>query len=191
MKRAQRRKRGREPGGIALEARREVLDEVDLVDIAACDRGTHLADSSAVVVRRPRRVPLPDAERQTRRTPVFVRGPNSGRSNGQPARLHRRGPGLAPERLPQAVAEVDVGNQPVAQPAGQILLERLERPSGCQSSSTDGLCGVPQKTHAQLEIAHRDPLVRGVDQPRGGLGVQSARREEPIGNGPECLPQPM
>ena len=43
MQRPQRRKRRGERRGIALERRREVLDEVDLVDVAARDRRAHVA----------------------------------------------------------------------------------------------------------------------------------------------------
>ena len=38
MERAQRRERGGEPRRVALEGRREVLDEVDLVDVSPRDR---------------------------------------------------------------------------------------------------------------------------------------------------------
>ena len=45
--RAQRRERRGEPGRVAAERRREVLDEVDLVDVAARDRVADGLDRAA------------------------------------------------------------------------------------------------------------------------------------------------
>ena len=127
VQRRERRERSREPRRVALEARGEVLDEVDLVDVATRDRGAHLVDRGAVVVGRPRLLPLPDPERSSSdRLLTFVRGPDAGRHDGQRAGLRRRRPRLPAERLREAVAEVDVGDETFAQLVGQVLLERLE-----------------------------------------------------------------
>ena len=58
-------RRGREPGRVAGERRREVLDEVHLVDVAARDRRPHELDGARVLRRRPG--PLPGAELARRR----------------------------------------------------------------------------------------------------------------------------
>ena len=148
VERTQRCKRGGEACRVAVEAGGEVLDEVDLVDVAARDRRPHLADSLGVVLRRPRRFPLPDPEGRSRRTLVGDRGTDPGCGNGQRARLGRRGPRFSPQCLRQAVTEVDVGDEPLVQSACQVLLERLER-----------VLGLP-------ELKHRRSVPRGAGSAR-------------------------
>ena len=62
MERVERRERVREPGGAAGERRREMLHQVDLVDVATRNRRAHRVDRSRVVLGRPRRLPLPESE---------------------------------------------------------------------------------------------------------------------------------
>ena len=62
VERPQRRERGREARRVALERRRQVLHEVDLVHVAALDRPAGLADGGRVVLGRPGRLPFPDPE---------------------------------------------------------------------------------------------------------------------------------
>ena len=62
LERPERRERSREPGRVAAKRRRQVLDEVDLVDVAGRDRRAHALDGSAVRSLVPGRLPLADAE---------------------------------------------------------------------------------------------------------------------------------
>jgi hypothetical protein len=48
--------------GLAVEMRRQVLDEVDLVHVAALDRRLHCFHAFRICAFAPRPVPLTDAE---------------------------------------------------------------------------------------------------------------------------------
>ncbi len=61
--RAEVRESPRQRARIALEGGLEVLHEVDLVDVPARDRRSHLLDRGTVLRRSPRTVPTPDRER--------------------------------------------------------------------------------------------------------------------------------
>ena len=90
LERPERRERGREPGRVAAKRRRQVLDEVDLVDVAGRDRRAHALDGSAVRGLVPGRLPLADAECAGRRRGL-VHAPDPDRGRRQRARLGRVG----------------------------------------------------------------------------------------------------
>src|ERR671923_319694 len=48
-----------------------------------------------------------------------------------------------------------------------------------------------KEAHPEVEIVDLDALVRGVDKPGCELGLHRSHREEPVGDGPERLAQPM
>ena len=107
--RPQRRQRLRQPTRIARERRGEMLDEVDLVDVAGGDRRPHRLDRRAVLLLRPG--PLPRADPNAppawragswpdlRLRPAAAGTARAGRARG------------APERRRQAVAEEHVGDE--------------------------------------------------------------------------------
>ena len=128
--RPQRRKRLGERHRIALERRREMLDEVDLVDVAARDRRAHGLDRGRVGLVGP--APLPLAEPEAHR--LAWRGSRSGRMRqartGSGHGSGGVGNGRAPQRRREPVAEVEIGDDVLAPPealAGEVVLERLER----------------------------------------------------------------
>ncbi len=99
-----------EPGGerrrLPLERRREVLDEVDLVDVSATDRPAHGGHRVAVLGLRPRVLPVPDLEALRHRVFSVVRPGNGCASltddaarQRQPARLRWRRRAVASDRL--------------------------------------------------------------------------------------------
>ncbi len=118
-----------QPGGercrVAGELRGEVLDEVDLVDVAASDGAPHAADSIGVCRRTPR--PLPGTERERAVTVIVVIGanilsrPDGTRSEREGARLRRRRGAAAPDLGGEAVAQIELGDE---------LL-----PTGCEESA--------------------------------------------------------
>ena len=129
MERAQWRQRGREPGRVAVEGRVEMLDEVDLVDVTARDRGLDALDSARVALVVPGSLPLADRELSRRRR-LLVRSMDPRREQREPAGLRRVGPGRAAQRARDAVAEEDVGDEVVVLEEvarGQIGLELLKR----------------------------------------------------------------
>jgi hypothetical protein len=107
-----------------------VLDEVDLVDVAARDRCPHGRDRGRVAVVVPAALPLAAAEAAAGRDDLCGR-PDPAGEERQRARLRRRRCRLAAERGREAVAEVEVGDEAVAPPELlQVLLEPLERTVG-------------------------------------------------------------
>ena len=106
----------RERRRVAAERRREVLDEVHLVDVAGGDRVANGLDRSARTRRRSRSAPTrPTRPSNTAvaRTAWLVCGADVDGGRRQRARLgrrRRRGRGGA---LREAVAEVDVGDETV------------------------------------------------------------------------------
>jgi len=73
---------------------------------------------------------------------------------------------------------------------GSVVVTDTERTQGSWAMRARMASASTPEAHAELEIGHRDALVRGVDQARGGLGVQIARREEAVRDGAERLAQP-
>ena len=94
----QRCEAGGERARIARELRSQVLDEVDLIDVAARDRIAHALDGGGVVARRPG--PPPGAEGKSRRTSSVIVSlslfdnillrPDGAGGERQRARLRRR-----------------------------------------------------------------------------------------------------
>ena len=129
--RAQRRERGGERRRVAGERRREVLDEIHLVDVAARDRGAHRLDRRGVALVVP--APLPLAELVARRCETRP-GPAAGRirqaSSGSGHGSGGAGEPRPPERRREAVAEVEVGDDALAAPealASRYSSSALER----------------------------------------------------------------
>ena len=123
----------RERGRAAVERRREVLDEVDLVDVPAPDRLAHRLDRLAVVGLGPG--PLPLANRDVSQGQSLGRVPHGHGRERQRARLRRRGRVRAAQRLREAVAEIEIRLERLA--AGreeaslaQVRLDLLERALG-------------------------------------------------------------
>ena len=132
---------GGEPGGerarAARERRREVLHEIDLVDVAARDRRAHCLDGGGVVALGPGPLPASDDE-----APILVvildimdLRPDGARRKRQRARLRRNGRDRPADRLGEPVAEVEVRDERL--PAGreepslhEPALDPLERPLG-------------------------------------------------------------
>ena len=96
MERSQRSELLDDAGRVAAERRREVLDEVDLVHVASCDRLANRLHRSSVLRRRPRLLPLANREAaRVRRRLVFRSDPHgaapgSGQGSG--------GDGFSPRR---------------------------------------------------------------------------------------------
>src|SRR2546429_3279519 len=135
MKWAKRREGGRQRGWISGKRRREMLNKVRLIDVAAGDRRSNRLDRGGVVLRRPGRLPLADGE------PAVGRAGTVGatrRQQRQWARLRRGGPRCTAKGLRERVAEVDVGTLAVAQLSCEPGLELLE-----------GAVGVVDLEHAQ------------------------------------------
>ena len=112
------------PGRVAGERRREVLDEVDLVDVAGGDRRPHAPrpprhGARSLQVRS--HAPTENAAARRRR---LVRRPHVHGRGRQRARLGRVGDRRPPEAAAEPVAEVDVGDEPVG--------AALEEPLGAQ-----------------------------------------------------------
>ena len=118
-------RRGGEPGRIALERRAQVLDEVDLVDVAARDRvldgldrgRVALVVPGALATRRSGRAGSGEA-----RPPGWIRAARSGSrhgsgGSGQGARRSARG---------EPVAEEDVGDQVLAREEARVVEVGLE-----------------------------------------------------------------
>src|SRR5215210_7434581 len=85
-----------------------------------------------------------------------------------------------------------------AGPCTSTPLTRAIPPSRTLSSIVGSLAsaghvngGVTEALHGELEVVDRDPLVGGVDQPRGQLRVHRLRREEPVRDGAEGVTQPV
>ncbi len=81
LERTQRRERARQAGGIAVERRAQVLDEVHLVDVALRDRRAHRLDRGRVLGLAPARPPLADRVAPGRR----ARAAPAARSSRRPA----------------------------------------------------------------------------------------------------------
>ena len=113
LERPKRRERSREPGRVAAERRGQMLDEVDLVDVAGRDRRPNALDGSAVLSLVPGRLPLADAERTGRRRGL-VHAPDPDCGRRQRARLGRVGDVRAAQRPRQPVPEIHVGDEAVA-----------------------------------------------------------------------------
>ena len=176
------------PAGSPSKLADEVLHEVDLVDVAAGDRGANLADGRRVVLRRPGRLPVADPERRLQQTVTCVRRADPGRGDGQRARLRRRRPGLSAAVSRPARSRGRRRRRALRRSSpARYCSSASSAPSGSCSSSTDGLRRMTQEAHAELEIGHRHPLVGRVDQPCRGLGVHRPRREEAVGDGAERL----
>ena len=110
--RPQRSERRGHAGRIAVEGRREVLDEVDLVDVAGRDRLPHRLDGGRVgtIVRRP--LPVADVVRacpRQRARPRVARAPPQAAAGTAPGGRDR----VAAESPREPVAEVEVGNESV------------------------------------------------------------------------------
>jgi hypothetical protein len=92
---------------ISFVGRMQVLHQVDLVHVAAADRAPHVLDGAPILAGGPR--PLPFADREL--LPATTReraSPQATRNEREPAGLGGRRSGVAPDRLRQAVAQVDV-----------------------------------------------------------------------------------
>src|SRR5215211_7683562 len=96
--RAEGRERGDECSRVALEVRHEMLDEVDLVDVAALDGRPHLLDGGGVLLVRPASPPATDlrpayldmSQGQTLVHVSLGHVSNGHGCEGKPARLRRR-----------------------------------------------------------------------------------------------------
>jgi hypothetical protein len=112
------------------ERRREMLDEIDLIDVAAPDRGAHGLDRFGVVRIGPRPLPLSHRDVSQGQTLGRVsKGHGRQRQWARLGRLRCRGPA---EWLREAVAEVEIRlaflaarrEEPVLAQVGLDLLER-------------------------------------------------------------------
>src|SRR5918999_229647 len=99
-----------------------MLDEIDLIDVATLDRGTYPLDGAGIVRLAPGRLPptkaLSRAQMILQRLLVFIManrigiGPDGARrQRKRRTRLGRRRPARPPDRLRQAVAEVEIGHE--------------------------------------------------------------------------------
>jgi hypothetical protein len=109
-----------------------VLDDVRLVDVAPGDRCPNRLDRAGVAVVVPASLPLSEAVAPGRRS---RRGSGLDPAGEQRERagLRRRGRIPTAERVGEAVAEVEVGDDAVAAPEAlgvEELLERVERARG-------------------------------------------------------------
>src|SRR5512132_3594509 len=109
MERPQGRERGPKPLRVAVEGRREVLDEVHLVDASLRDRLPYGLNRGGVAGVAPGSLPFADAKAADAERCLFG-GPDPARSEWKPARLGRIRPRRAPKRPRQPVAEVEVGD---------------------------------------------------------------------------------
>src|SRR6266480_811460 len=125
-------KRRDEADGIALERRREVLDQVDLVDVASGDRFLDGLDGLRVVIIAPGALPLADAIGANLGRGLVERTNATG-GEWEPAglgRVRRRGPA---NRLREPVAEIEVGDESVRaeEPfVPKVVLDRRESALG-------------------------------------------------------------
>ena len=133
MERAKRREAGRETRGIALEGGAQVLDEVDLVDVAAADRLLGGLDRGRVALVVPAALPVTDPER-ARRGRLFLTRVDAGGEQRQPAGLWRIRPARAPERVRAAVAEDDVGDVVLACKEARVVEVGLDLGEGIGSA---------------------------------------------------------
>ena len=123
----------REAGGIALERRVQVLDEVDLVDVAAPDRLADCLDCARVALVVPGAPPLADRERAGCARLLVPRVDPGGEAR-QPAGLGRVGPGGAAQGAGDAIAEEDVGDEIVARAEARVVEVALELGEGVVSA---------------------------------------------------------
>ncbi len=155
------RERGGEREGelarVSRAGRREMLDEIDLVDVASLDRGAHAVDRGGVLRRSPGRLPRPNhsLNRCPKRRSVVTMSnrirlapDGAGEQRQRGARLRRRRCVRPADRLRQAVTEVEIGDQllgtageeallgePLVQAAERAVgLAQLERRAGGASS---------------------------------------------------------
>ena len=174
---------GREPGRVAVERRREVLDEVHLVDVAARDRRAHRLDRGARSPRRPASAPTrrPGSEL----VPVWHcagRGRIAAAASGQRARLGRRRPrargaarrpGRSRGRRRRRRRRAEEAS-PARHSSSSARRRRL-----VQLNAQTVRAAWRRKSHAELEVGDRHALVGGVDQPRGSLGVHRRAGKNP------------
>ena len=182
---------------LARERRREVLDEVDLVDVAAPDRRAHRLDRFGVVrvgprplpLARPRRVPGTDpgtcparsrpraaagTARAAPETPSGGAAPR-GRSRGRdPLRGARR-------RARRTHARAGTPRSARTRRRASAARARLAQRAG----------GRAQELDAEAEVVDVRPLVGGVDQPRRQLGLHRLQREEAVRDRAERLAEPV
>ena len=97
-----------------------MLYEVDLVDVARRDRGANGLDGRAVVLLAPRPFPLADLERARRRRGI-LETPDADGGRRQRTRLGRVGSVRTPEVAGEAVAEIDVRDEPLAAACEEAL----------------------------------------------------------------------
>ena len=163
------------------------------------DRGTIRVNSGRVLVGGPGLLPFADPKRATRRRGRLRFRPDTGRLRAEGDRARRRRARLAAERLRQAVAEVE-GLRPArrggARP-GTPRLPRRRRPARAAPATlpTD----YPETVRAAC-CSQRTPSSRSATgtrssaewmKARSDLRAHRARREEPVGDGAERLPQPV
>ena len=173
--------RAGEPRRVAGERRRQVLDEVDLVDVAAPDRRPHRLDRLRVLRVAPRPLPLSDGTRRVRRarpsdvsrTATAARG--SGHGSGGAA-------SCAAQRLRESVAEIEIRFERLAAGArrsraraGTPRSARTRPPaSAARARLRQRAGGGAEELDAEPEIVDVRPLVGRVDQARGQLDRPSS-----------------
>jgi hypothetical protein len=140
VERAEWREGRGEPSRVALERRVQVLNEVDLVDVAAPDRVLDGLDRGRVAIVVPGPSPLADPKRGGRGGWLVTRVDPGGEER-QAGRLGRIGPRRAPEVPGDAVAEENVGHDVVA-----VAEEALVREVALQLG--EGVGSAPDLEHA-------------------------------------------
>ncbi len=163
-----------EPGGerarAARERRREVLDEIDLVNVAARDRRAHGLDGGGVVALDPCPLPAPDRD-----VPVIVAIPDimDPRADGtcregQRTGLRRSGTSRSANRLGEPVAEVEIRDE--------RLPARREEPTVPQPSLDPLECPLSLVDLEQLGRASAGTVSRHLDRRRVVIAATFSRR---------------
>jgi hypothetical protein len=119
-----------------------VLDEVDLVHVAALDRRLHRLDGGGVGVLVPGPAPLADPEGGGGRTRLEL-GPYLARGERERTGLGRIGVPPSPKRARKPVAEIEIGDDvfrsAAEEPGGaKVILDRSERAVRGMQFSTCG-----------------------------------------------------
>jgi hypothetical protein len=150
------RRERRQPGGqacwIPFEGRREVLDEIHLVDVPAGDRLLHGLDCGCIAGVGPRAVPGTDAETPC---PIAPLGRMADATGGErePAWLGGQGRGrIAPEDLREPIPEEHVGDLVTAEELAlpKVILHPRE-----------GVLRVPELEHGSTLVEQRQGAVHG------------------------------
>ena len=179
---------------VAVERRREVLDEIHLVDVALGDRGAHRLDRRRVLRVAPGRAASRRSRTRPARTSASARRLDRVRDQRQRARLRRRRRRVAPQRVGERRSRrrrrATTSSRSKKPSAASARLELRER-RRARRSHADGPRGVPQPVDAELEVVDRHALVGRVDELRRQLGRHRARREEAVRDGAERLAQPV